>query len=302
MPIEKRPANSLPQNYVPQGGRPYKVKTNDDLGSVARAHGVTEDQIVSFNFGTRDPAEINWYLHRNVGCVRPTHDGKNWMFTSEANPGIIYIPPQWHRPSFPPTGPVPPTPPVGPAVRSDAWFGLGGKAGTMFVVAGIETMTGYVASLDDLGKGILLTASINRLGVGWGVTGGACFIYVTGVSNPQRLNGWQQGDPDFNLSLGGNWGKMAQAASKVEKLKPLIDVISKIGAKTPSGLKQVLKAKPDKWVELIKAGKTVHDFIGIDPKGEPNVFVFDIPFAGGGVEASLFYGVSNFNAVLDFTG
>jgi spore germination protein YaaH len=106
MPIERRPSNPLPADYVPAGGIPYKVKTNDDLGSVARKHGVPEERLVSFNFATNDPAEINWYLRRNVGCVRPTHDHKNWMFTSEASPGIIYIPPAWQRPSFPATTPT----------------------------------------------------------------------------------------------------------------------------------------------------------------------------------------------------
>jgi hypothetical protein len=298
MPIEKPPKN---QNYKPDGGTPYKVKTNDDWGSVAKAHGIAENWLVYFNCGTTDPAEVNWFLRHKVGCLRPTHDQMNWMFTSEARPGLIYVPPPWKRPSFPQAGSALHTPHVGPKVPMNAWFGVGGKAGTMFVVAGIETMTGYVASLDDLGKGMAVAASINRLGAGWGATFGACFIFITGVSNPQRLNGWQQGDQDFNLSLGGNWGKMAQATSKVEKLRPLIDVVSKIGAKTPSGLKSVLKAKPDKWVELIKAGKTVKDFLGIDPNGEPNVFVFDIPLAGGGVEASWFFGVSNFNAVWDHT-
>ena len=61
----------------------------------------------------------------------------------------------------------------------------------------------------------------------------------------------------------------------------------------------LLKAKPDKWAELVKTAKTVKDYIGIDPNGEPNVFMFDIPYAGGGTEASVFYGVANFNAVWD---
>lgn len=103
------------------------------------------------------------------------------------------------------------------------------------------------------------------------------------------------------MSLGGNWGKLAQAAGKVKKLQPLISAFAKIGAKTPGGLKTVLKAHPDKWVELIKTAKTLKDFIGIDANGEPNVFMFDIPYAGGGLEASVFYGVANFDAMWDFT-
>ena len=85
----------------------------------------------------------------------------------------------------------------------------------------------------------------------------------------------------------------------MKKLQPLINAFMKLGVKTPAGLKALLKAKPDKWVELVKTAKTVKDYIGIDPNGEPNVFMFDIPYAGGGTEASVFYGVANFNAVWD---
>jgi hypothetical protein len=292
MPIERLPKN---QNYKPAGGTPYKVKTNDNWGSIAKANGIDENTLVSFNCGTTEPAEVNWFLRNKVGCVRPTHDQKNWMFTTEARPGVIYLPPPGTRLARPPLAPV------GSTANTNAWFGLGMKAGTMFAVAGIETMAGYVASLDDVGKGMVITASINRLGVGWGVTGGACFIYITGVANPQKLNGWQQGDTDFNLSLGENWGKMAEASTKIKKLKPLIDVVAKTGTKIPDTLKHLLKAEPDKWVELIKAGQNVKDFKEINPHGEPNVLVFDVPYGGAGLEASLFFGVSNFNAVLDLT-
>jgi hypothetical protein len=127
-----------------------------------------------------------------------------------------------------------------------------GEGGTQFVVVGIETLTGYGVSLDDVGKGMAIGASINRLGPGFGASGGICIIYITGVKSPGELSGYQQGDWDFNLSLGGNWGKMAKGAGPLKKVKPLIDCLVKLGAKTPGGLKQLLKAHPDKWVELIK--------------------------------------------------
>ena len=117
------------------------------------------------------------------------------------------------------------------------------------MVVGIETLAGYVASLDDLGKGMAIGSSINRVGPGVGASAGGCFIFITGVTSPAQLNGHQQGDWDFNVSLGGNWSKAAQAAGKAKKLKPLIDALAKIGAKTPGGLKSALKAHPDKWVE-----------------------------------------------------
>lgn len=301
MPITKVP-KPLPSDltYVPQNGAAYRVASGDSWYSLAerpevKAAGMTANDLCYFNFKTRTPAEINWYLYHKVGCRVATKDGKNYMFSAADAPGVVYLPK---------VGPPPPPneiPPKKAEPRTNAWFGIGAKAGTQFAVIGIETLTGYVASLDDPGKGMAIGASINRVGPGGGVSGGLCFIYITGVKGPHEIRDHQQGDWDFNLSLGGNWGKMAQAAGKVKKLKPLIDVLDKIGGKTPGALKKVLKADPDKWVELIKAGKSVKEFMGIDPNGPANVFVFDIPYAGGGVEASAFYGLSNYSAMWDFT-
>jgi hypothetical protein len=92
MPIEKAPRIPLAINYIPTGSRPYRVKANDDLHSIAKANGISEAQLLKFNFNTTDAAEVNWYLRRTVGCKKATADGKNWMFTSDATPGIIYIP------------------------------------------------------------------------------------------------------------------------------------------------------------------------------------------------------------------
>ena len=113
--------------------------------------------------------------------------------------------------------------------------------------------------------------------------------------------GHQQGDWDFNLSLGPNWGKAVKGAKSIGKFKPLVDMIMKLGAKTPGGLKQLLKAHPDKWIELIKQARTMKDTLGIDPNGPPNVLMIDVPYAGGGTEASVFFGLANFEAVWDNT-
>ena len=51
---------------------------------------------------------------------------------------------------------------------------------------------------------------------------------------------------------------------------------------------------------MIKAGKTVKEFMGVDPNGAPNVMLIDLP-VGGGVEASIFYGLANYDAMWDFT-
>lgn len=301
MSITKKP-DPLPSelNYIPANSTPYKVTNKDNWYALAerldvKSAGMNASDLCYFNFKTRKPAEINWYLFNKVGCRTATKTGYNYMFTNADNPGVIYLP------KIGPPLPVTEVIPKNPDEKSNAWFGVGAKAGTQFFVIGIETMVGYVASLDEIGKGMAISSSVNRLGPGFGASGGVCFIYITGISTPEKLNGYQQGDWDFNISLVGNWGKMAKSAGKAQKFAPLISVITKIGAKTPSGLKKALAAHPDKWVELIKAGKSVKESLGIDINGEPNVFIFDVPFAGGGVEASVFFGVANLNALWDNT-
>ena len=300
MPIMREPTPlPSPLDYVPEQSTPYRVTSSDSWWVLAelpqvKAAGLSALDLCYFNFKTRTPSEINWYLRHKVGCQKTTQDGKNYKFTSSDQPGIVYLPA---------VGVVPPVdeyPRPQPLDRSNAWIGIGGKAGTQFVVVGIETLTGYVVSLDEVGKGMAIAASINRLGPGFGASGGVCIIYITGVKGPGDLKGFQSGGWDFNLSLGGNWGKIAKGAGPLKRLKPLIDALLKLGAKTPGGLKQLLKAHPDKWVELIKQTRTLKDALGIDPNGEANVLVVDLPI-GGGIEASVYFGVANFEALWDFT-
>lgn len=93
MPIEKMPKNLLPANYVPPGGIRHKVGNEDSWSSLAKKLGIDVGYLIEFNFKTRDPDEVNWYLRRNVGCKKQTADGKNWMFSAAASPGVIYFPP-----------------------------------------------------------------------------------------------------------------------------------------------------------------------------------------------------------------
>jgi hypothetical protein len=90
MPVLNKGCEKYPKKpnipYPPAGGTQYRVKTTDDWGSVARAHGISAKELIYFNFGTTDPPEVNWFLRTMVGCVKSTHDGNNWMFSSEASP------------------------------------------------------------------------------------------------------------------------------------------------------------------------------------------------------------------------
>jgi hypothetical protein len=92
MPIEKEPMIKVAKNYVPPNSAQYKVKDGDSWESIARTHGLDVWDLIEANFKTRNAEEINWYLRNHVGCNLPTVDGKNWRFSSGANPGIIHIP------------------------------------------------------------------------------------------------------------------------------------------------------------------------------------------------------------------
>jgi hypothetical protein len=93
MPIEKKPL-TLARRKPDAGGwyKSHKVKDGDNWWSLAAEHNVDVWQLIHFNFATYDPDEVNWYLRHYVCCKVHTPDGKNWRFSSNANPGIVYIP------------------------------------------------------------------------------------------------------------------------------------------------------------------------------------------------------------------
>ncbi len=70
----------------------YKVKDNDSLESIAKKNNIQWQDLAMFNFGTDNPDEINIHLRNTVGCLKKTKDGKNYIFTKDDDPGIIYIP------------------------------------------------------------------------------------------------------------------------------------------------------------------------------------------------------------------
>ena len=169
MPLVTKP-DPLPSEltYVPENGKPHIVSSGESWWTLAelpqvRAARKSASDLCYFNFKTRVPREINWYLHHKVGCRSVTRDGKNYMFSDHdrsnkkaATPGIVYLPP---------VGVVQPViTPAADDLRLNMWVGLGGKAGTMFVVAGIETIEGAVVGLDTPHTWMALQASINRLG------------------------------------------------------------------------------------------------------------------------------------------
>jgi len=90
--ILKEPKKPLAAGYKPMGGLPHKVNDSDSWVGLATDRGVDPWWLIQYNFETRDPAEVNWYLKNRVGCTRTTADGRNFRFSAAAKPGIIYLP------------------------------------------------------------------------------------------------------------------------------------------------------------------------------------------------------------------
>ena len=91
MPTSLVPRRPL-KTYKPKGGIPYKVKDGDNWRRIARARNMDVWELIYFNFHTKNPEIVNYYMNMYVGCTEITSDYKNYRFSSNDNPGIIYIP------------------------------------------------------------------------------------------------------------------------------------------------------------------------------------------------------------------
>jgi hypothetical protein len=76
----------------------HRVKTGDNWWNLASRYGFADPwTIIEFNYRTRVPEEVNWYLKHFVGCTK-SNDGKNYSFDSSDAFGVVYIPPQYWKP------------------------------------------------------------------------------------------------------------------------------------------------------------------------------------------------------------
>ena len=92
MPPERTPSPS-PIDYRPAGWYPYRVKSGDDWKSIARRCHIPVQNLIAKNCGySIEPVEVNWYLHWRIGCTKLTPDRRNYMFSNDAYPGIIWTP------------------------------------------------------------------------------------------------------------------------------------------------------------------------------------------------------------------
>jgi hypothetical protein len=101
MPIERQPINPVSKGHVPSSTS-HKIRDGESWDTLASAYNTTPHKLMYANFRTLVPAEINWYLRNYVGCQQQSADGRNWIFSSAARPGVIYVPVDMTKFELPP--------------------------------------------------------------------------------------------------------------------------------------------------------------------------------------------------------
>lgn len=101
---DEPPPEAPSQSSIPSGElfvaeiEEHQVQTGESLESLATANSMSWKELALFNWGTAVPKEINEHLRDDVGCTEKTADGHNYIFSSEDEPGIVYIPSNWSEP------------------------------------------------------------------------------------------------------------------------------------------------------------------------------------------------------------
>jgi len=258
MPFERKPKFPLSKHYIPADSYPYKVMNGDSWRSVATGRGIDVWELINFNFNTKNPEEVNWYLRQNVGCTLPTRDRANWRFSSDAKPGIIYIP--IRRIRLPPITLDFRVTPKNNNVLKDIWIGVGKQhSGDLFIV-GAHDFTAKIYNLGDETNNIR-NAWINingwKFGLGLGGSIGAVLVIAYKYSSASEMNG-VNGAWDFEISIGGKFGDFLKSLKGIGKVASSIDDFKKIFYIVQNSIKN---------------------------RSFPNqgIYTIPIPFAGGGM-------------------
>lgn len=287
----KQPSYILPWKngkWGPEGWYRYKVRFGDNWWSVANKDGWSDPMdLIEYNFKTRKPQEINWYLRNFVGCKYATPDGLNHIFSDNLAPGYIYT---VHKLQEEPA-PVPVKPPMPDIdlqegdgiVRPGVWFGFGLKGGA-FAGVGYDRTEALMFSSDYTD---VFSMSIDTLkfGGGAGIGGAAVAVIASGLPRLSELRHCVINGMDWNLSVGLRMKGFATAASSMSGVRYLINA---------------MRTKPNPGLKALSEGaaglKAIVGTTGaIDYGTKPAVTVIEIPFMGLGLDISLYSGRSTFD-------
>lgn len=211
-------------------------------------------ELIYENFRTRNPSEVNWYLRNHVGCSRKTKDGLNWIFSNDANPGIIYVP---ERVIEMPPMVITAKP---PSRMKNVWVGLAkSHSGDLFII-GAHDLTGKLFNLgDELPDVRNAIININgfKFGAGLGGSVGLSIVIAHGYYNAMAMNG-VKGGMDFDISIGAKLGAFLKGFKGLGKAVDTIQKYKKMRYLTENAIKS----------------------IGIH---KPGIYTFPVPLAGVGL-------------------
>jgi len=92
--IEAEPSPDRYKSHHPLNAVGFKVRSGDNLASLAQLAGMSAKALVEYNFLTTNSKTVNWYLRNYLGCSVPSPDRKSYSFSGNDNPGILEFPPQ----------------------------------------------------------------------------------------------------------------------------------------------------------------------------------------------------------------
>ncbi len=242
MPIERMPARPILRSHAPSDFRPHKVANGDSWEKLAKLHGMEVWELIYENFKTRDTAETNWYLKNYVGCDDQTSNGKNWIFSTSARPGIIYVPIK--KIDVPVASNTNATVPR----LKNVWAGIAKAHSGDFFLVGAHDLTGQIYNLgDELPDVRNAVININgyKLGPGLGGSIGAVFVIAHGYNTIDEMNG-VTGGWDFDLSIAAKLdsfikgirgiGQAVDTMQKYKKMRYLTEVAVKNMGITKPGI------------------------------------------------------------------
>jgi hypothetical protein len=295
MALESQPVPEVGPSIVPANSSRYTYSDGESFVTIAQKFGIDDPwDLIYFNFRTRDPREVNWYLKHYCGCNRQTADHYNYVFSStdrrRNQPGYIFIPTTTLEME-----------PLEITARSGVRWGLGVKVNAG---AGAEIMSvyGYLFSQDRYSDKFLLFLDGATVDVGSNFSAGAVAIIAPGVYNPHELEGYiYDGGWEIQLQLGENWGKIWKFLKGTRKMGPLVKAFNQVAGhkmgvligtlrkagKIGHGLGEAVRiaATLDKkqWEDIRLAVKMALNLEHNKYQDSPKLQVFDLPWLSEGV-------------------
>jgi len=168
--------------------------------------------------------------------------------------------------------------------RGMCWFGAGAKGGGGAGV-GLDVASAVMFNTKDKANWFAIAAGTERkLNIGAGASGGLVVCFATGMYHPNEFNRIELAEWDWAFSVGAKWLSFAGWVAKAPKIHKLVSAMTI--AKYSNG---------DTITELayiLKNGMALFGVKEDDPR--PGFITIDLPMAGGGTEAAIYYGITRF--------